>query len=179
MPGADARAEVEGLAPEALAEPVAEMDEAEDAPDYAAMSPEERAALKEKLRAELAALEAADAPPAAAVPDPEARAAAAAAFSRSLVDRNLALPSARAQWERDYMANPDAAVVKAAGLKPALHTAPKGDARREQAPAPVKDQAGAVKAAQALADADFGGDYVKGRSALIKKDPALAVFFGG
>lgn len=174
MPGANARAEAEGLAPEALAEPVAEV-EVEPAPDYAAMSPEERAALLEELKATMDAIKAVD-KPADPAPDMSGQ---AAAFSAGLVAKGHILPRDRAVWERDFIANPGGTAVKALALKPALHTVPKGDARREPAPIMAKDQASAVQAAQALADKEFDGDYIKGRNALVKRNAGLAGFFGG
>ena len=163
MPGANARAEAEGLNPEALAESVAEV-EAEAEPDFAAMTPEERAALIDELQAKIAAIKAADAP----APDMSKQ---AAAFSAGLVAKGHVLPRDRATWERDFIADPGGTAVKALALKPALHTVAKGDARRE--PAPAMAMTGTSASAKAKAYAKEKGLTYSHAVSVLSADPAF------
>jgi len=170
MAGLDPRAEAEGMPPD-VAEPMAEV-EAEPEVDYSALTPEERAALVEEMKVKIAEIEAIDAPaePAAPAPNASARRAAGEAFASSLVATGKVLPAQRSAWVAKYTASPDAAVVEAQALKPALHTRPNGDARREPAAPRIKTGHDAVQHAKAFAKVQ-GIPFAAAVARLCEADP--------
>lgn len=142
------------------------------AEDGGEMTPEEKAARIAQLEDELRQLKGEPMEPEGA-PD-----AAAVAFADRLVAEKAINPADRGKWVSIYQR--DARTAMEAAPKPgAAYRDPTGSSARPPAVAAIKSQADAVKAARALADAEFKGDYTRGRAALVARNPNTAIYFGG